>query len=89
DGLRTSLGRINFEYISRYVDDIFTASEDAIREAMVLIRKESGMMVEPSSAVPVAVLLQNREFFENKKTGIIISGGNITSDTFEELVAGH
>ncbi|MGM0377636.1 MAG: pyridoxal-phosphate dependent enzyme [Bacteroidota bacterium] len=89
DGLRTSLGRINFECISRYVDDILTADEDAIREAMVLIRKETGMMVEPSSAVPVAVMLRNRSFFENRKTGIIISGGNISADTFDELVAGH
>jgi len=89
DGLRTSLGRINFECISRYVDDILTADEDSIREAMVLIRNETGMMVEPSSAVPVGVMLKNRGFFENKKTGIIISGGNISADTFDELVAGH
>ena len=88
DGLRTSLGRINFKYISRNVDDILTAGEDAIREAMVLIAHETGMVVEPSSAVPVAVMLENRDFFKDKKTGIIISGGNITTQSFDSLTKG-
>lgn len=88
DGLRTSLGKLTFEIISQYVDDIFIASEDAIREAMVMIKQATGMMVEPSSALPVAVMLENQEFFEGKKVGLIISGGNISPQMFDALTKG-
>jgi len=35
------------------------------------------IVIEPSSVVPVAALIQNKEKFKNKKIGIIISGGNV------------
>jgi len=35
------------------------------------------IIIEPSSAVPLAGMLENREYFKNKKTGIILSGGNV------------
>jgi threonine dehydratase len=35
------------------------------------------IIIEPSSAVPLASILENKEFFSGKKVGIIISGGNV------------
>ena len=35
------------------------------------------MIIEPSSAVPLAALLKEKQNFKNKKVGIIISGGNV------------
>lgn len=77
DGLLTSLGELNFEAITKYVDDIFTASEEAIVEAMTLVWQYMKIIIEPSSAVPLAAIMENRQAFAGKKTGIIISGGNI------------
>ncbi len=86
DGLKTSLGVLNFVIIRRFVDDIYTASEQSIRAAMNLLHKSTGLMVEPSSAVPLAALIENKEFFRGKRVGIVLSGGNITSDKFGDLI---
>jgi len=77
DGLRTSLGEKNFDIICKYVHDIFTVEEEMIIKAMRIIWERMKIIVEPSSAVPLAVILNNPDFFKGKKTGIILSGGNI------------
>ena len=77
DGLLTSLGMLTFPIIIDYVDDILTVSEDAIIRAMQLIWERMKIIVEPSSAVPLAAILNNIELFKNKRTGIIISGSNV------------
>lgn len=87
DGLKTSLGENNFKIIHEFVDDIFTAKEESIRAAMVLLRKQAGIFAEPSSAVPLAAMTENKEFFRGKKIGVIISGGNISEETFSSLTA--
>ncbi|MDA3835305.1 MAG: pyridoxal-phosphate dependent enzyme, partial [Spirochaetales bacterium] len=83
DGLRTSLGDLTWEIIRTNVDDVFTASEESIKAAMVLLRKHAGILAEPSSAVPLAAILENRAYFEGKRVGMIISGGNFDVDKFE------
>jgi threonine dehydratase len=77
DGLRTSLGSLTFPIISNYVYDIFTVSEEAIKEAMLLIFNNMKIVVEPSSAVALAVIIENTSKFINKRIGIVLSGGNI------------
>ena len=77
DGLLTSLGKINFEIILQYVDDILTVSDQEIIEAMRLIYERMKIVIEPSCAVPLAALLKNREKFKGQKIGIILSGGNV------------
>ncbi len=80
DGLLTSLGDKTFPIIKKYVETIMTVSDDQIIEAMKLIWQRMKIIVEPSAAVPLAVVLFNRERFFNKKVGIILSGGNIDFD---------
>ncbi|MCX6238999.1 MAG: pyridoxal-phosphate dependent enzyme [Bacteroidia bacterium] len=77
DGLLTSLGEINFAVISQKVDDILTVSEESIIEAMRLVWERMKLVIEPSSAVPLAALLEKKEAFRNLRIGIILSGGNI------------
>jgi threonine dehydratase len=77
DGLLTSLGEINFAIIRQHVDQIVTVSEESIIEAMRLIWERMKLIIEPSAAVPLAVLLENRETFLNQRIGIILSGGNV------------
>lgn len=77
DGLLTSLGKINFEIIMEYVDDIITVSEAEIIEAMRLVYERMKIIIEPSCAVPLAALLKNKERFKGQKVGIILSGGNV------------
>ena len=80
DGLRTSLGDITFGYITQYVSDILTCSESSIVEAMRLIWERMKLVVEPSAAVPLACILENRQIFQGQRVLIILSGGNIDLD---------
>ncbi len=77
DGLRTNLGDINFPIIKELVEQIIRVEESEIVAAMRLIWERMKIVVEPSSAVPFAALLKEKEHFRNKKVGIIISGGNV------------
>lgn len=77
DGLKTCLGAINFPIIQEHVEEIIRVSESEIIAAMKLIWERMKIIVEPSSAVALAALLNQKEKFRNKKVGIILSGGNI------------
>lgn len=77
DGLRTGLGEITFSIIRRYVDAIMLCSETAIKQAMLLIWQHLKVVIEPSAAVPLAVILENKSFFDNQRIGIILTGGNL------------
>jgi len=82
DGLLTSLGELNFHYIQKYVDDIWLSSDEDTLSAMRLIYERMKIVIEPSSAVALAAVLNNKEVLEGKKIGIIISGGNVDLDSF-------
>lgn len=77
DGLLTSLGSKTFPLILEHVHEILTVSEESIIEAMKLVWERMKLIIEPSSAVPLAAILENRNYFKNKKTGVIFSGGNV------------
>ncbi|MFH2036630.1 MAG: pyridoxal-phosphate dependent enzyme [Candidatus Zixiibacteriota bacterium] len=86
DGLKTSLGKITFPIVMNYVDEIFTVSERHIIRAMRILWERMKIVVEPSGAVPLGVVLQHRGYFENKKIGIIISGGNVDLDKLPWMI---
>ena len=77
DGLLTSLGERNFKIILEKVDDIVTVSDKSIIAAMRIIWERMKIVIEPSSAVPFAAILENKIDSKNKKTGIILTGGNL------------
>jgi len=79
DGLRTSLGNKTYPIILKYVKDIITAPEHKILPIMKVMTKNMKDNIEPSSAVPLAALIENKHMFKDKKVGIIISGGNYAS----------
>jgi threonine dehydratase len=82
DGLKTSLGNLTFEYIKNYVHDIGLVSEVEIKSAWKHAFEYEKLLIEPSFAVPLAYLLKNKTFFNNKKTAIILTGGNVDVDFF-------
>jgi threonine dehydratase len=77
DGLLTSLGDKTFDIIRRHVKDIVTVTEDEIVAAMRLVWERMKIIIEPSSAVPVAAAIKVKERLTGKRVGIIISGGNV------------
>lgn len=85
DGLLTSLGELNYSYIKKYVDDILTVSDAQIIEAMKLIYERMKIVIEPSSATVLAAVIANKNLFEDRKVGLIISGGNVDLNSLFEL----
>jgi threonine dehydratase len=77
DGLLTSLGSLTYPVIAELVTDIITVSEEAIIRAMKLTWERMKIIIEPSSAVPLAAVLEHPARFRGKRTGIIVSGGNV------------
>jgi len=77
DGLRTSLGSLTFPIIRRLVNDIITVNDQATIEAMKLVWERMKIIIEPSSAVALAIVLKHKQRFAGQKIGIIISGGNV------------
>ena len=77
DGLRTSLGSLTFPIIRRLVSDVVTVSDQATIEAMKLVWERMKIIIEPSSAVALAMVIKHKHRFAGQKIGIIISGGNV------------
>jgi threonine dehydratase len=80
DGLRTLLGDRTFPIIRTSVDGISTATEEGIVAAMRRLWEVLKLVIEPSSAVPSAVIREHPQLFAGKRVGIILSGGNVDLD---------
>ena len=77
DGLRTSLCELTYQIISATGDGILTVTEGGIVMAMRMIWERMKIVIEPSSAVPIAAVMEHPRYFAGKKVGVIISGGNV------------
>lgn len=82
DGLRTSLGELTWPFVRDDVEQVFTVAEDAIARTMRLMWERSKLMIEPSSAVPVAAVLSDefKALPGLSRVGIVLSGGNVDLD---------
>lgn len=87
DGLMTSLSTQTLSIIQENVKDILLVSEDEIKAALRLVYERMKIVVEPSCVVPLAAVLRNKKLFEGKKTGIILTGGNVDLSKFAEWFA--
>ena len=78
DGLRTSLGELNFALLNAYRLPIELVSESQIRAAQKLAMNELNVLVEPSAAVPLAALLARRPCASQRGTVVVVlTGGNL------------
>ncbi len=82
DGLRTSVGVLNYAAMMKYVDAVEVVSEEAIVEAMRNYWQRTKSLIEPSSAVPMALVasakMREKLGIETShRVGIIVSGGNV------------
>ena len=82
DGLLTSLGQLTWPIVRDHVERIFTVSDEAIIAAMRLVWERAKIIIEPSSAVPVAAVLSDefKALGDVGRVGIVLSGGNVDLD---------
>ncbi len=84
DGLMTTLSERTLKIIKEHVTDILLVSDEEIKDALRLVYERMKIIIEPSCAVPLAAVLKNRELFQGKKVGIILSGGNVDLSKFKD-----
>jgi len=77
DGLLTTLSERTFAILGEKLDDIYTVTEESIVKCMQLIWERMKIIIEPSSAVTLAVIAENNRVFRNRKVGLVLSGGNV------------
>lgn len=78
DGARTpSLGKITFPLVLKYVDDMVTVSEDAIKRTMYFLWERMKIVVEPTGVLAAAALLEGVVTAPGARVGVVISGGNV------------
>jgi threonine dehydratase len=77
DGLRTTLAPRTLLALRTHVDAMGTCSEAAIVAAMRMTWERMKIVIEPSSAVPLACLIEGSLDAKGKRVGIIVSGGNV------------
>ena len=80
DGLKVPLKENTWHFVSNFVTDVLTASEQEIIDAMKLTWQRMKIVMEPSCAVPLATILRNPEVFRGKRVGVVITGGNVDMD---------
>ena len=80
DGLKTHLGDINFPIIRNGIEEIVLVTEDQILSALKLIWSRLKIVIEPSSAVAFAALINKSSDLNSKNIGVILSGGNVNLD---------
>ena len=82
----TKPGMLPFEYVQRYVDDVVLVSEESVKKAVGLLFEKTKLVVEPSGAVGIAALLSEMVSFKNSKVVALLSGGNVSTETFVKIL---
>jgi len=85
DGLRASIGERNWALISQHVDEVVRIGEAEIVAAMRLAWERLKIVIEPSSAVPLAAVLGGHVPVAGQRVGVVFSGGNVDLDGLGEL----
>jgi threo-3-hydroxy-L-aspartate ammonia-lyase len=90
DGAQTpSLGNLTFPIIREHAEDIITASDDELIDAMRFFASRMKMVVEPTGCLGFAGARQLASQYPGGRIGVIVSGGNVDLAQFCELVMGH
>jgi threonine dehydratase len=89
DGAQTqALGNYTFSIIQRDVDDILTASDGQLVDAMRFFAERMKMVVEPTGCLGFAAARAMAEQLKGQRVGVIVSGGNIDLNSYARLLAG-
>ena len=80
DGLRGTLGEPNFALLHRYRTEVITVPDAGTLGAMRLLWQATKQVVEPSSAIALAAILQVPTRFAGLRVGVVLSGGNLDLD---------
>ncbi len=70
-------GEYTSAVLKNIVDDVVLVDEAALETALALLLQIEKTVVEGAGAAGLAAVMENRELFEGRKVGIVLTGGNI------------
>ncbi len=86
DGIRTqAIGTLTFAIMRELVSDIVLVSDEEIIAALRFVIPRMKIIVEPTGAVPIAAVMQNRIPANLKRVGVIVSGGNLSGELLQSI----
>jgi threonine dehydratase len=78
DGARTtSLGKLTFPLVLRYVDDMLTVDDDGLLRAMFFLWERMKIVVEPTGALAFSAIYDKKVNLKGMRVGVVLSGGNV------------
>ncbi|SEW47294.1 threonine dehydratase [Cognatiyoonia koreensis] len=78
--------KANIEIVKAHVDQIHTASEAEIEDAVFDLLSSEKLVVEGAPGAGLAVIKNNLAALKGKKVGLVICGGNIDSRLLSTLI---
>lgn len=88
DGARTiSLGEHNWKIIEKGVAEIIEVSEEKIKAAVCLYFSLANLKVEPTGALSLGAVLENKDKFAGRKVCVVVSGGNVDAEVYRQILA--
>jgi threonine dehydratase len=86
EALIGGVGEIPFELSNYCIDDILLVEENDIKKALIELINREKVISEPSGAVSYGAIMSYPEYFENKNTAVIISGGNLDFELLKKIL---
>ena len=80
DGLRGTIGAINFALMREHNVDVLLVSDAEVAKAMHLVHETLALVIEPSSATVIAALTRYPDRFHGCTVGLVVSGGNVAQN---------
>ena len=89
DGARTiSLGTLNWPIIEKGVKEIIEVADETIAEATRMLFSLANLKSEPTGALSLGAILENRSRFADRKVCLVISGGNVDPSVYSDILVG-
>jgi threonine dehydratase len=89
DGMRTQQpGALTFPIVQDLVHDVLTVTDEEVKDAMRFLLLRLKLLVEPTGAVPMALLLSGRLDLRGQRVGLMLSGGNADPALIADLMLG-
>ena len=70
-------GKLTFDLVQKYVDDIATVNDEEVAKAILMLLERTKSVVEGAGAVSLAALMTEKFSLKGKKVAVVLSGGNI------------
>lgn len=87
DGARTiSLGNLNWPIIHDRVKDMLEVPDETIVEALRMYYALANLKCEPTGAVSLGAVLENKHLFLGRKICVVVSGGNVDAEVYAKLI---